>query len=51
MIEAEEPEQPMVLNVYNVLASANIGVSIDLSWFTESFGNTYYDPQEFPAAR
>ncbi|KAJ1612868.1 transcription factor TFIID [Cryptosporidium canis] len=46
-----EPDQPMVLNIYNVLASANIGVNIDLTWFTETFGNTYYDPQEFPAAR
>ncbi|KAJ1611828.1 transcription factor TFIID [Cryptosporidium canis] len=45
-----EPDQPMVLNIYNVLASANIGVNIDLTWFTETFGNTYYDPQEFPAA-
>ncbi|KAF7456779.1 TATA-box binding protein TBP1 [Cryptosporidium felis] len=50
-IEMEEPEQPMVLSVYNVLASANTGINIDLSWFTENFGNTYYDPQEFPAAR
>ncbi|OII70946.1 transcription factor TBP [Cryptosporidium ubiquitum] len=51
VMEFEEPEQPMVLNIYNVLASANTGVNIDLSWFTENFGNTYYDPQEFPAAR
>ncbi|KAH8581544.1 transcription factor TFIID [Cryptosporidium sp. chipmunk genotype I] len=51
VMELEEPEQPMVLNIYNVLASANTGVNIDLLWFTENFGNTYYDPQEFPAAR
>lgn len=51
VMEMEEPEQPMVLNIYNVLASANTGVNIDLPWFTENFGNTYYDPQEFPAAR
>ncbi|KAK6588569.1 hypothetical protein RS030_4516 [Cryptosporidium xiaoi] len=49
--EYEEPVQPMVLNIYNVLASAYTGVDIDLDWFTENFGNTYYDPQEFPAAR
>ncbi|KAH8738505.1 hypothetical protein FG386_001887 [Cryptosporidium ryanae] len=51
LIEYDEPVQPMVLNVYNVLASAHTGVNIDLDWFTLNFGNTYYDPQEFPAAR
>ncbi|OII77106.1 TATA-box-binding protein [Cryptosporidium andersoni] len=50
-IEVQIPSQPMVLNIYNVMASAYSGINIDLDWFVESFGNTYYEPCEFPAAR